>query len=208
VRRRRNSAAHAVPQPAGTGIVSGVLPFGKAIAFPAPSIRVLVLSPSLIPAWLRRMVRHGGCLMIPLRLMSLAFGLALAGAASAADTSGGSAVSPAPLAAEADTLCTAPRVLSGVISRFNWAERNTFKRGFELSALANPRANPDPVLNVGVIPKRYCMAEAVMSNGTRSTAYYVVLMGQGLAGIGNGLDFCILGLDPWRVHDGECRTVR
>ena len=146
--------------------------------------------------------------MIPLRLMSVAFGLAFAGAASAADTSGGSAVSPAPLAAEADSLCAAPGVLSGVISRFNWAERNTFKRGFELSALTNPRANPDPVLNVGVIPKRYCVAEAMMSNGTRSTAYYVVLMGQGLAGIGNGLDFCILGLDPWRVHDGECRTVR
>src|SRR5690606_36872302 len=45
-RRHRNSAAHAVPQPAGTGIVSGVLPFGKSIAFPAPSIRVLFLSPS------------------------------------------------------------------------------------------------------------------------------------------------------------------
>ena len=145
--------------------------------------------------------------MIPLRLIALAIGLASADGAGAADTSGGAAP-PAPLAAEADSLCAAPHVLSGVMSRFNWAERNTFKRGFELSALANPRANPDPVLNVGVIPKRYCVAEAVMSNGTRSTAYYVILMGQGLAGIGDGLDFCILGLDPWRVHDGECRTVR
>jgi hypothetical protein len=144
--------------------------------------------------------------MIPLPLIAFAVGLAFASVANAADTSG--AASPAPLAAEADGLCAAPRVLSGVISRFNWAERNTFKRGFELSGLANPRANPDPVLNVGVIPKRYCMAEAMMSNGTQSTAFYVVLMGQGLAGVGNGLDFCILGLDPWRIHDGECRTVR
>ena len=144
--------------------------------------------------------------MIPLRLIACALGIACAGAAGAADK--GVALPPVPLAAEADGLCAAPRVLSGVISRFNWAERTTFKRGFELAALANPRANPDPVLNVGVIPKRYCIAEAMMSNGSRSTAYYVVLMGQGLAGIGNGLDFCILGLDPWRVHDGECRTVR
>ena len=146
--------------------------------------------------------------MIPLRVVSLAFGLVLTGVACAADTSVGSPPLPAPPASAADSVCAAPRVLSGVISRFNWAERNTFKRGVELSALANPRANPDPVLNVGVIPKRYCVAEAVMSNGMRSTAYYVVLRGQGLAGIGNGLDFCILGHDPWRVHDGECRTVR
>jgi hypothetical protein len=146
--------------------------------------------------------------MIPVRLIALSFSLALAGAAAAADTSAGGTASPAAAAAEADSLCARPGVVSGVISRFNWAERNTFKRGFELAALANPRANPDPVLNVGVIPKRYCVAEAMMTNGMRTTAYYVVAMGQGLASIGNGLDFCLLGLDPWRVHDGECRTVR
>ena len=146
--------------------------------------------------------------MIPLRLISFVFGLFLAGAAIAADASGTGTALPSGSVGPADSLCSRPGVLSAVISRFNWAERNTFKRGFELSALANPRANPDPVLNVGVIPKRYCIADAMMTNGMRSTAYYVVLRGQGLAGLGNGLDFCILGLDPWRVHDGECRTVR
>ncbi len=143
--------------------------------------------------------------MIPVRLIALSLSLACAGTAGAADTP---AIGAASAAAEADSLCARPGVVSGVISRFNWAERNTFKRGFELAALANPRANPDPVLNVGVIPKRYCVAEAMMTNGMRTTAYYVVAMGQGLASIGNGLDFCLLGLDPWRVHDGECRTVR
>jgi ABC-type uncharacterized transport system permease subunit len=142
--------------------------------------------------------------MIPFRSIAVAAFLAFAGTAQAADQGAGAA----PVAAQPDALCASPLVVSAVVSRFNWAERTTFKRGFNLAALSNPRANPDPVLNVGVIPKRYCMAEAMMSNGMRSTAYYVVLMGQGLASIGNGLDFCIIGLDPWRVYDGACRTVR
>ena len=141
--------------------------------------------------------------MIPLRLTALALGLTLAASAQAADPAG-ALVAPR----QADAFCADPDVLSAIMSRFNWAERNTFKRGFELGALANPRPNPDPVLNVGVIPKRYCLADATMTNGRRSTAYYVVLLGQGFATIGDGLDFCILGLDPWRVHDAHCRTVR
>lgn len=142
--------------------------------------------------------------MIPFRLIALAFGLTLAASAQAADPA---ARSPAPHV-QADALCADPGVLSAIVSRFNWAERNTFKRGIEVAALANPRPNRDPVLNVGVIPKRYCLADATMTNGRRSTAYYVVSLGQGFASIGNGLDFCILGFDPWRVHDWQCRTVR
>ena len=32
--------------------------------------------------------------------------------------------------------------------------------------------------------------------------------GQGFATIGNYVDFCVVGLDPWHVHDEACRTVR
>lgn len=142
--------------------------------------------------------------MIPLRLIAIAFGLTLAASAQAADPAG----APAALPAQPDTICAGPGVLSAIVSRFNWAEQNTFKRGFGLGALANPRPNLDPVLNVGVIPKRYCIADATMTNGRRTTAYYVVSLGQGFASIGSGLDFCVLGFDPWRVHDWQCRTVR
>jgi hypothetical protein len=30
----------------------------------------------------------------------------------------------------------------------------------------------------------------------------------GFASIGWYVDFCVAGQDPWRVHDGWCRTVR
>jgi hypothetical protein len=108
----------------------------------------------------------------------------------------------------ADPICSSPRVVKAVTSRFNWAERNTFRWGVQLGALANPRPNPTPVLDVGVIAKRYCMAEALMSDGTQSTAYYVVSFGQGFASLGNNVDSCVVGFDPWRVHDWACRTVR
>lgn len=37
---------------------------------------------------------------------------------------------------------------------------------------------------------------------------YVIEGGQGFAGTGYNVQFCIDGLDPWRVNDGHCRVVR
>ena len=48
----------------------------------------------------------------------------------------------------------------------------------------------------------------VMTNGDIRPVYYAVEHGAGFAGIGRYVDFCVLGLDPWHVHDGSCRTVR
>ena len=52
------------------------------------------------------------------------------------------------------------------------------------------------------------MADAVMTNGDYRVVYYTIEHGVGFAGIGSSVDFCVLGLDPWHVHDGACRTVR
>jgi hypothetical protein len=52
------------------------------------------------------------------------------------------------------------------------------------------------------------MADAVMTDGSASPVYYVVEHGLGFVGLGSDIDFCVPGLDPWHVHDGDCRTVR
>ena len=107
-----------------------------------------------------------------------------------------------------DNVCADTSVLDRIIDRFAWAERNTWRRGFIIEALHNPRPSGHPYTEPGIIERSYCMADSVMTDGQFRTVYYAIEYGVGFASIGDYVDFCVLGLDPWHVHDGSCRTVR
>jgi len=106
------------------------------------------------------------------------------------------------------TACEKDWVLNRIKSRFAWAERNTWHRGFVIDSLVNPKHR----YVAGTAPARvlhdHCAAEAIMTNGMTRRVYYIVEEGMGFASIGDGVDFCVLGLDPWRVYDADCRTMR
>jgi hypothetical protein len=126
------------------------------------------------------------------------------GISKAADMSGLFIVA-APIA---DATCANRGVLGRIQSRFNWSERTLWHRGFVIHSLSNPRPSNHRFSMPGIIKRDYCLADSVMTNGAKHPVYYAIEHGQGLASIGNYVDFCVLGLDPWHVHDGECRTVR
>ncbi len=77
-----------------------------------------------------------------------------------------------------------------------------------MAKIDNPRPSGHPYAEPGFVKRDYCMADSVMTNGRSYPVYYVVEHGLGFAGIGRNIDFCVPGLDPWHVHDGDCRTVR
>jgi hypothetical protein len=104
--------------------------------------------------------------------------------------------------------CVDPMVRRRIAERFAWAERHTWHRGFVMASLENGRAGEHPFFEPGIIHREYCMADAKMTDGTARTVYFTIEFGQGLASMGSYVDFCVLGLDPWRVHDEACRTVR
>ena len=143
--------------------------------------------------------------MMKLSSIAIAVALVWAGSAQAADQHGHAAGADHGALANA---CDAAGVLSHISGRFAWAERRTWKRGFVMERLENPRPNTHPYAAPGLIHRDYCVAAAVMTNGAVHTVYYAIEHGLGFAGIGRGVDFCVHGLDPWRVHDASCRTVR
>ncbi len=104
--------------------------------------------------------------------------------------------------------CASERTLNRIINRFAWAERNTWHRGFRIAAIDAPRFRYNVFNGPTSIRHTHCAATAIMSNGKRRTVYYSISQGMGFASMGTGVDFCVTGLDPWRVHDGGCRTVR
>jgi hypothetical protein len=139
------------------------------------------------------------------RSLAIILLLAWTGCAQAADTP---PYVVEPVSEEIDAACADPFMLSRIKERFAWAERRTWRRGYVLEALYNPRPSGHPYAEPGLISRDYCMAEAMMSNGDIRTLYYAIEHGVGFAGLGRYVDFCVLGLDPWHVHDGACRTVR
>ncbi len=110
--------------------------------------------------------------------------------------------------AAADAACANPGVLGRIKSRFAWAERETWRRGFVMASIGNPRPSGHHYAEPGVVKRDFCMADSVMTDGSVRPVYYVVEHGLGFVGIGRNIDFCVLGLDPWHIHDGGCRTVR
>jgi hypothetical protein len=104
--------------------------------------------------------------------------------------------------------CSDPVVLERIMDRFAWAETKTWRRGFIMAFLGNARASGHPFHEPGLIDRRYCVADSVMTDRSSRTVFYAIEMGQGFASIGNYVDFCVLGLEPWHVHDEACRTVR
>jgi hypothetical protein len=137
-----------------------------------------------------------------LAVIAVLAGPGLAGAADAA----GDVVHPAPAAV--GSACGDAFALGRIQSRFAYAEQRTWRRGFAMERLDNPRPSGHPYAEPGLIQRDYCMADAVMTNGDIRTVYYAIEHGVGFAGLGRDVDFCVLGLDPWHVHDGACRTVR
>ncbi|MFD0915660.1 hypothetical protein ACFQ14_04510 [Pseudahrensia aquimaris] len=103
--------------------------------------------------------------------------------------------------------CDDPKVLKQIVEKFNWAEDNTWHRGFVLDGLEHTRERQVHDSDHTAIPRRYCRAHALLSNGKHPTMLYLIEGGQGFAGTGFNVEFCINGLDPWRVYDGSCRVL-
>jgi|SRR5688572_2245917 len=109
---------------------------------------------------------------------------------------------------QAENPCADANVLRRIAERFARAERETWHRGFVMASLGNGRDSGHPFFEPGLIRRDYCVADSVMTDGSSRTVFYAIEYGVGFASIGNYVDFCVLGLDPWHVHDEACRTVR
>lgn len=104
--------------------------------------------------------------------------------------------------------CGDSKVLNKISKRFNQAENDTWYRGIHMDSISRPHGHDRSGFEDSPIYRQYCHAYANLSNGKSPKVYYLIEEGMGLAGFGWNVEFCVTGLDPWRVYDGYCRTVR
>ena len=103
--------------------------------------------------------------------------------------------------------CHDVKVLGKIVERFNWAEENTWKRGFFLQDIERVRERVVQNHPDRLIPRRYCRAHARLTNGRHPTLFFLIEGGQGFAGNSFNVEFCLNGYDRWNEYNGSCRTL-
>ena len=58
------------------------------------------------------------------------------------------------------------------------------------------------------IPRRYCIARAHLADNSVHTAIYQIQEGQGIIGFGDGVEYCIVGLDRMFAYSPACSSLR
>jgi hypothetical protein len=58
------------------------------------------------------------------------------------------------------------------------------------------------------IPRRYCAATAMISDGKPRPVYFSIIEDGGFAGFSSGVEFCVVGLDRNWAYNPACRAAR
>ncbi len=108
-------------------------------------------------------------------------------------------------------VCAEPWVLNRITHRFHHQVHNVphlpdveitdFRRIRERRYLP-ARGEERPIARL------YCGATVALSDGRERSIWYLVESGQGLASIGDNVEFCVSGFDRWMVYNGRCRVLR
>lgn len=116
----------------------------------------------------------------------------------------------APVAVGDAGLCNQQSVLRRVVSDFGYQVRHVpHLPQVGISAMSDVRLTRyEPKNNSAQIERTYCQATAVLSDGQYRPVWYMVEEGQGFAGVGSNVEFCVDGFDRWYVFDASCRVLR
>jgi hypothetical protein len=58
------------------------------------------------------------------------------------------------------------------------------------------------------IPRRYCTADVMLNDGKPRTVHYSIIEDGGFAGFGQGVEWCVVGLDRNWAYNPSCRAAR
>lgn len=98
--------------------------------------------------------------------------------------------------------------LDEVARRFATKERRFWNSTLEITGFANVRELAFRPWESGNIPRRFCTAQAQISDGKVRTVNFYLIEDGGFASIGTGVEFCVVGLDRNWAYNPACRMAR
>ncbi len=106
------------------------------------------------------------------------------------------------------SLCDSPGILGRITATF--AQKESYFWTSELKLTDFDRVREISLRGNGVqfIPRRYCIARGMLSDNTKRTVIYQIQEGQGIIGFGEGVEWCVVGLDRDSAYSPACSALR
>ena len=100
------------------------------------------------------------------------------------------------------------QALGTITSQF-WEKESTFwNSDLRITAYGKVRETAFRPWQSDNIPRRYCSAEAMLSDGKVRIVHYSIIEDGGFAGYGQGVEWCVVGLDRDWAYNPRCRAAR
>jgi hypothetical protein len=99
-------------------------------------------------------------------------------------------------------------MLGTVASQFAEKEGKFWNSALQITGFAKVREIAVQPWQSSNIPRRYCTAQAAISDGKVRTVNFSIIEDGGFASIGSGIEFCVIGLDRNWAFNPACRMAR
>jgi hypothetical protein len=105
-------------------------------------------------------------------------------------------------------LCTESGPLGLIRSKFRTKEGRFWNSDLEIVDFANVREIAFRPWVAGAIPRRFCRADAMVSDGVKRPVYYSIVEDGGPIGAAYGIEWCVVGLDRNWAYNPACKMAK
>ena len=104
--------------------------------------------------------------------------------------------------------CADPDVHGKVAGAFSQTERLYWGTDLQLTTFIRPREIGYRTWGPSFVPRRFCSAGTVTTDGRLRTVVYSIAERQGPASLGYGVEWCVTGLDRSLAYAPDCKMAR
>ena len=102
--------------------------------------------------------------------------------------------------------CT--KALPTIATQFWEKESSFWNSPLKITGFANVHETAFRPWQSDNIPRRYCSGEAMMNDGKVRTVHFAIVEDGGFAGFGQGVEWCVVGLDRNWAYNPSCRAAK
>ena len=98
--------------------------------------------------------------------------------------------------------------LGTITNQFQEKESNFWNSPLQIVAYGNIHETAFRPWQSDNIPRRYCAGNVMLSDGKMRNLYYSIIEDGGFSGFGQGVEWCVSGLDRNWAYNPGCRAAR
>jgi hypothetical protein len=100
------------------------------------------------------------------------------------------------------------KVLGTITAQFQEKESRFWNSSLQITAYGQIHETAFRPWQSDNIPRRYCSADVMLSDGQPHQVHYSIIEDGGFAGFGQGVEWCVTGLDRNWAYNPGCKAAR